>query len=464
MRFTDILASAVASLRRRPLRTVLTSTGVVIGTMAVVVMISLGVGLARQTEVSANSPTVRQVSVQNPPPGERGKPAPKMDDALAQTLATFEGVEAVFPEYFLDMKAKAAGIDQYFSIRGIPAEAFSALGYDLAWGNMPERGGSLQLLAGGKTNESWDPITGEPTSIDFKDRALFLTADTASGALMEGAAPAPVIGGASGAGGLEVSGTNGSGGTGGSGEGTTSVAPPRPILARVSGQIAEDPQVWTATSAVFFADIDTLVSSLKKSLPNEKLPGQQSANAKPGRNFIYNEFIVMAKDADAALNLTTELRDSGYGAFSEAEWILEAKKTAARIQAALGGIGAISMLVAAIGIANTMLMSVYERQRDIGVMKVIGASMRDIRWLFLVESSSIGFLGGVVGIVLSYGLSALINSLTFQPDQVGGISQIPPVLAVAAVAGATLIAMASGMVPARRAMRLSPLAAMTAQR
>ncbi|MCI7306533.1 MAG: FtsX-like permease family protein, partial [Trueperella sp.] len=113
---------------------------------------------------------------------------------------------------------------------------------------------------------------------------------------------------------------------------------------------------------------------------------------------------------------------------------------------------------------NTMLMSVYERQRDIGVMKVIGASMRDIRWLFLVESSSIGFLGGVVGIVLSYGLSALINSLTTQPDQVGGISQIPPLLAVAAVAGATLVAMASGMVPARRAMRLSPLAAMTAQR
>ena len=173
----------------------------------------------------------------------------------------------------------------------------------------------------------------------------------------------------------------------------------------------------------------------------------------------------MAKDADAALSLSEELRDSGYGAYSEAEWILEAKKTAARIQAALGGIGAISMLVAAIGIANTMLMSVYERQRDIGVMKVIGASMRDIRRLFLVESSSIGFLGGVIGIVLSYVLSAVINTLASSPDQQGGgISQIPPLLAVAAVAGATFIAMASGMVPARRAMRLSPLAAMTAQR
>ncbi len=71
------------------------------------------------------------------------------------------------------------------------------------------------------------------------------------------------------------------------------------------------------------------------------------------------------------------------------------------IQAVLGGIGAISLLVAAIGITNTMVMSIYERTKEIGVMKVIGASLRDIKRLFLFESALIGLLGGILGIIFS---------------------------------------------------------------
>jgi hypothetical protein len=71
----------------------------------------------------------------------------------------------------------------------------------------------------------------------------------------------------------------------------------------------------------------------------------------------------------------------------------------------LGGIGAISLLVAALGITNTMIMSIYERTKEIGIMKVIGANLRDIKKLFLLEAGMIGFIGGVIGLIFSLILS-----------------------------------------------------------
>ncbi len=81
------------------------------------------------------------------------------------------------------------------------------------------------------------------------------------------------------------------------------------------------------------------------------------------------------------------------------------------IQAVLGGIGAVSLIVAAIGIANTMMMSIYERTKEIGVLKVLGCDLGTIRNMFLLESAFIGFLGGVTGVILSYGISYGMNRL-----------------------------------------------------
>ena len=144
----------------------------------------------------------------------------------------------------------------------------------------------------------------------------------------------------------------------------------------------------------------------------------------------------------------------------------EVQKTMGMIQGILGGIGAISLLVAAIGIANTMIMSVYERTREIGVMKVIGASFKDIRSMFLIEAGMIGFAGGVFGVALSYLISLMMNTV-LQPvlagimsDFIGGgstISVIPFWVALGALGFATLIGLLSGYAPAKRAMKLSAL-------
>ena len=130
--------------------------------------------------------------------------------------------------------------------------------------------------------------------------------------------------------------------------------------------------------------------------------------------------------------------------------------------AALGGIGAVSLLVAAIGIANTMMMSIYERTKEIGVLKVLGCSLATIRNMFLIEAGFIGFMGGLIGLMLSFMVSVLINQFlaaTFLYGMDGKLSVIPIWLAVPSVGFAIIIGMAAGFFPAMRAMKLSPLAA-----
>jgi putative ABC transport system permease protein len=79
------------------------------------------------------------------------------------------------------------------------------------------------------------------------------------------------------------------------------------------------------------------------------------------------------------------------------------------ITAFLAGIAGISLLVGAVGIANTMYTSVLERTREIGVMKAIGAKNSDVAWIFLIESGLLGLVGGMIGVVLGYGLSKTIE-------------------------------------------------------
>ena len=154
---------------------------------------------------------------------------------------------------------------------------------------------------------------------------------------------------------------------------------------------------------------------------------------------------------------------SGYQAVSNIEWLKQTERQSGMIQAVLGGIGAVSLFVSSIGIANTMMMSVYERTKEIGVLKVLGCDMKTIRNVFLVESGFIGLFGGIAGTAISYLSSWIINnvlkeSLLINGGQ-GNISRIPIELTLMAVAFSVIIGMAAGLFPALRAMKLSPLAA-----
>jgi ABC-type antimicrobial peptide transport system permease subunit len=163
--------------------------------------------------------------------------------------------------------------------------------------------------------------------------------------------------------------------------------------------------------------------------------------------------------------LSSAINDMGYYASNDVEFINSQMESMNTIQAVLGAIGAVAMLVAAISITNTMMMSIYERTKEIGVMKVLGCDIRNIQALFLLEAGFIGFLGGVVGVGFSYLLSFIINYLMTSSGVgdsmgiTGAICRIPLWLCPVAIIFAVVVGMVAGFIPSLRAMKLSPLAA-----
>jgi len=134
------------------------------------------------------------------------------------------------------------------------------------------------------------------------------------------------------------------------------------------------------------------------------------------------------------------------------------------IQAVLSVFGLIALAVASVGIANTLIMAIYERTREIGMMKALGASKGTIRFLFTVEGGWIGFWGGVVGVVVAWISGLIINlvsHLTFLRDYRSfSISAFPLWLVLLVIALSTLVALGAGLLPASRAARLDPIEAL----
>jgi putative ABC transport system permease protein len=135
----------------------------------------------------------------------------------------------------------------------------------------------------------------------------------------------------------------------------------------------------------------------------------------------------------------------------------------------LAGIAAISLLVGAIGIANTMFMSVMERTRQIGVLKALGTTDREVAGLFIIESSILGLLGGLMGIFLGFIASGIVSELgvRFLGASGGGgargltsLTFISPELIMFALVFSIIIGALSGFLPARRAAKLQPVEAL----
>lgn len=180
----------------------------------------------------------------------------------------------------------------------------------------------------------------------------------------------------------------------------------------------------------------------------------------------YDYVVIRARSLDDAARLVGWLDDQGYEVQSLKSMLDLANRGMTILKTMLGSVGGLALLVASIGIANTMIMSVYERTKEIGILKAVGASPGQIRGLFVVEASLIGLLGGVVGTILGWLLGLGLNWLILKilewqemPMQ-GTFFVISWWLIVGALAFATLIGLLAGLYPAARAARLAPLDAL----
>lgn len=180
----------------------------------------------------------------------------------------------------------------------------------------------------------------------------------------------------------------------------------------------------------------------------------------------YDLVTVRGTDLNAARLLVTEIKAEGFQVES-IELILDlANKVFTVINVMLSSVGGLALLVASLGIINTMIMSIYERTREIGTLKAIGASRGDIRLMFMIEAGLIGLMGGVIGIVAGWGLGKLLNRVIIwyvEREQLpirGDFFVVTPWLALYALLFAMLIGIVAGLYPANRAAKLDPLMAL----
>lgn len=465
MRWIDLLRMSSGNLRRRKLRTFLTVLGVVVGTASIVVMISLGLGmqqsLYREIEQSGG---MTAITVTGKDAGNQmvytmddsGEEATKyITDEAIQELLKVEHVKSATPTLTMSSILLTGNYEGYIQLVGLTPEEMERQNMSLVEGSkLPEGGAAnLELVFGngaatmfyekGTGKGYWD--TMEVPDIDFMKDQMFLILDQSAYFNSQ-------------------QNTGSAMGTGDTQNGETQKAkPPKKYVVHGSGMVAGDINTYNANYYNVYCDINALKSMLQKEYAGRAIPGQPTTKSgKPFRFFAYSSAMVQADDIDNVEALAAEIQAMGYKVSTNAEYLKSMQKQFAMVQAVLGGIGAVSLFVAAIGIANTMMMSIYERTKEIGVIKVLGCGLKNIKMMFLLEAGFIGFIGGVIGNILSFLMSFAINFVTGHGAMMGmdgNISYIPLWLVGASMLFAVFVGMAAGYFPALRAMKLSPLEA-----
>jgi len=193
---------------------------------------------------------------------------------------------------------------------------------------------------------------------------------------------------------------------------------------------------------------------------------RRGGNLGEGQTEGYDSAVVRVTDPVKLQEVRQKISELGYGSFSIVDELDQIRTVFLIIDSVLGLLGGISLLVASFGIANTMIMSILERTREIGIMKAIGAEDREIKLIFFVEAAVIGVTGGVIGVLLAWGIDGLANRLAYRfvlkPQGASFIDffDLPWYLSVGAILFALLVSIAAALYPASRAARIDPVRAL----
>lgn len=432
---SDIIAMAAKNLMRRKARTFLTMLGVLIGTTSIVVMVSLGLGLQNaQQQMIQQWGSLNEITVnQSYSMGDEQEKAIVLDDAALESFRAMNGVTAVIPMVQISANTATCGKMQgWLQVYGIEPEAMTTMSLEAAHGRLLQPNDKNVLVLGGMIGDGFYDPNGQDQGYDpeqtweeYQAKAYNKTV-----ALLDKKITAEFM--------------------------NFETEKSKKVSFQVVGIL---PQGSNNNSYNAYAPLEVVQKLQKMMLTSEEKKKQ--------KRDVYSQITLMTADVNDTKTILQSVKDLGYNAYSIADQLKGIEDQARMIQIALGGIGGITLLVAAIGIINTMVMSIYERTKEIAIMKVIGATFNDIRLLFLAEAGMIGFFGGLLGLALSYGLSFVINGLAagFMQNFVGGgeglsLSLIPWWLALFAIVFSILVGLLAGVYPANKAVRLSPIEAM----
>ena len=193
---------------------------------------------------------------------------------------------------------------------------------------------------------------------------------------------------------------------------------------------------------------------------------RQGGNLSEGQTEGYDSAVVRVSDPVALTDVRKRITDLGFASFSIVDELDQIRTVFLIVDSVLGLLGGISLLVASFGIANTMIMSILERTREIGIMKAIGAEDREIKLIFFVEAAVIGVFGGVIGVLVAWGIDGVANRLAYRfilkPQSAGFIDffSLPPYLSMGAILFALVVSIIAALYPASRAARIDPVRAL----
>ena len=514
MKFWDIIRLAVRNLRESKLRAALTTVGVVVGVAVIVSMVSFGLGLQRNAvqrfrdldlfnEITVSGRSIESlVSTAMMQRGEgragEGRPgagggragaeAPRagrgnprgesqtgrvLDDAALAEIAALPGVSAVEPSVNFVAYVRANKRVQTRSVGGAGVPAVSTRFKTFAAGRMIESPDADEAVV----DDSFLKAFGYEKPEDAVGQTLEVLTDERAG---------------------EKTGEGGGGGdAAGAGQDEPMSFFGLPIDA---GEDDEDGGDYSNLSARAFKIVGVLKSEVEGGSQDSRrfrgfLPiagiyvplaqarelaraqkggvsrvalelARASGVLKEGETGGYMLAVVRVSDPDILTDVQKRLAERNFSAFSIVDQLEEIRTVFLIINSALALLGGISLLVASFGIANTMIMSILERTREIGIMKAIGAEDREIKTIFFAEAALIGLTGGVVGTLLAWAISGAADRLAYrfilQPRNVAYVSffALPPWLWAGALLFAVLVAIAAALYPAARAARIDPVKAL----
>ena len=456
MKTRDLSELAVRNLREAVLRNSLTTLGVAVGVASLVAMLSLGVGLqtlaSQRLTRSGLFDAVFVTSQRNfrgprqpPPPDSAARRESRaLDDDARQQLSKLSNVTEVYPQIRFITDVRYVGKSESTSVLGLPDSSRSSGAFEGMTGkyfSSPTAEEAILQIEFAKL------LSDQPASLVGKDLTLRYAE---RGALSKGADDEALL-----------DAMMGSGKSGGISPGGISIVPREKTL-RIVGITESDPSAGIGGfgGARIYLPLKT-AEQLHVAQPDDLQAFLSGNPAKPS----YMAMTVRVRSPKEVPQVEAAIKQLGFATFS----LLDATKSLRLVFTVfdlfLGLFGSLALTVASLGIINTLVMAILERRREIGILKALGATDRDVRSLFFAEAGAMGLFGGVFGVTLGWLIGSALTwgtTIYLHRQNLPGvkISYVPWWLALSAIAFAIVVSLVAGLYPASRAARLNPVEAL----
>ncbi|MGD0963827.1 MAG: FtsX-like permease family protein [Candidatus Acidiferrales bacterium] len=455
MKFRDLTDLAWRNLREALLRNSLTTLGIGVGVASLVAMLSLGVGLQEMANQRLSRSGLFDAILVAPRTNFRGfgqgtpqnggappAPAGRLDDDARKALDRLPNVVEVYPEIRFPTEIRFAGVPYSTVVAGVPESAQRSGAYDGMTGAFfsgPSADQAiLQIEFARQLSPAPGSLLGKELVLRYAERQALPAEPEASSSR---------------------AGSNGEDDPGLSG-GFSVV--PREEKLRIVGIVETEPA--SGFGGVGRGRVLIPLQVAEKLRVAQTNDFRTMLGARPGKN-AYQSLTVRVKSPAVVKDVEDAIKSMGLATFSLLDATSNLRQVFAVFDLLMGIFGSLALIVASLGIINTLVMAILERRREIGILKALGAADSDVRKLFFVEAGVMGMIGGLLGVALGWLIGRGINFATNvylrrQALPPLTVSSVPWWMVAAAIAFSIAVSLVAGLYPASRAARLNPVEAL----